>query len=193
MTFVDTIGDIVTQVRAEWDATNLEKPFYLYGHPLEIFNILAEKSKSETFKYSKYPLIALFQDFEEKVNVAETIVENITLVIMMQTSKTYKAPNRYTNTFTPTLQPLYELLIKHIKRSKYVTSEDYQHTKIDRLYWGKSDEFGNGGNIGNDALDAIVISGLNLKVFSCKTLSDYRITEAEDYRVTEANELLILE
>ncbi len=166
MTFVDIIGDIVDNVRAEWDVVNdpVQKPYYLYGHPLEIFNILSEKSKSESFKYSKYPLIALYQDFEENVNTTETIVENITIVIMTETSRTYKAPNRYTNTFTPTLQPLYELLIKYIQRSKYVSSEDYQHTKIDRLYWGKNDEFGNSGNIGNDALDAIVISGLNLRI-----------------------------
>lgn len=192
MTFVDIIGDIVEQVRAEWD--NDSEPYYLYGHPLEIFNILAEKSKSESFKYSKYPLIALYQDFEESVNITETIVENITIVIMTETSRTYKAPNRYTNTFTPTLQPLYELLIKYIKRSTYVSSEDYQHTKIDRLYWGKSDEFGNSGNIGNDALDAIVISNLDLKMIdNCQSLPTYRITEDEYMRVTEDEQLLILE
>jgi len=159
MTFVDIIKDIADKAIAEFGSG-----YYLYGHPLEIFNILSEKSKSETFKYSKYPLIALYQDFEEKTDVNTTTVENITLVIMTETSKTYTAPNRYTNTFTPTLQPLYEALIKHIKRSRYVSSDLYEHTKIDRLYWGKEDEFGNSGNIGNDALDAIVISGLNLRI-----------------------------
>lgn len=134
-----------------------ESPYYLYGHPLEIFNILKEKSKSETFKYSKYPLVALYQDYEENINNTVTTIKGVTIVIMTETSRTYTAPNRFTNTFTPTLHPLYELLIAHIKRSKYLNSADYQHTKIDRMYWGKEDTFGNSGNIGNDALDAIVI------------------------------------
>lgn len=159
MTFVDIIGDIAEKAIAEFGSG-----YYLYGHPLEIFNILAEKSKSETFKYSKYPLIALYQDFEEDVKQYETIVKGITIVIMTETSKTYTAPNRYANTFIPVLQPLYEALIKQIQRSKYVSSDNYMHTKTDRLYWGKSDEFGNSGNIGNDALDAIVIRNLELKL-----------------------------
>ena len=163
MIFVDIIGNIADKAIAEFG-----DGFYLYGHPLEIFNILSEKSKSESFKYSKYPLIALYQDFEEKVNDIDTTVENITIVIMTETSKTYRAPNRYTNTFTPTLHPLYELLIKYIKRSKYVSSENYEHTKFDRLYWGSEDEFGNSGKIGNDALDAVVMTGLSLRIINCK-------------------------
>jgi len=163
MTFVDIIGDIAGKA-----ITNFGSGYYLYGHPLEIFNILSEKSQSETYKYKKYPLIALYQDFEESVNINERVIDNITIVIMTETDSNYTAPNRYTNTFTPTLQPLYEELIKQIKRSNYVSSDDYQHTKIDRLYWGKNDVFGNSGNIGNDALDAIVISNLSLKIIKCK-------------------------
>lgn len=159
MTFVDIIGDIANKAIAEFGSG-----YYLYGHPLEIFNILAEKSKSETYKYSKYPLIALYQDFEEAVSTKETVVKNITIVIMTETSKTYYAPNRYSNTFTPILQPLYEILFEQIKNSRYVSSDIYEHTKIDRLYWGKTDTFGNSGNIGNDALDAIVINDLELRI-----------------------------
>lgn len=169
MIYVDIIADIIADVRAEYDTVNdpVEKPYYLYGHPLEIFNILSEKSKSETFKYSKYPLIALYQDFEETVDNHGIVVSNPTIVIMTETSREYKSPNRYTNTFTPILQPIYELFMKHVKRSKLVSSDDsYKHTKIDRLYWGKEDAFGNSGNIGNDALDAIVITGLELKLIT---------------------------
>lgn len=168
MTFVDIIGDIITDVRAEWDASNLKRPFYLYGHPIEIFNILSKKSRSETYKYDKYPLIALYQDFREDVNDNRTIVNDITIVIMVETDPNFVATSRYSTTFTPVLQPIYELFIKHLKRSKYVASDDsYQHTKIDRLYWGAEDTFGNSGNIGNDALDAVVISGLNLRIIKC--------------------------
>lgn len=166
MTFVDIIGNIVSDVRASYDPSGLEEPYYLYGHPLEIFNVLKLKSGSETYKYSKYPLIVLYQDFKEEVSNVETIVTGFTIVIMTETSTAYLAPDRYTNTFTPVLQPIYELLMTKIKNSKLVSSPDdmYSHDKWDRLYYGKSDEFGNSGNIGNDALDAIVIQNLDLKI-----------------------------
>jgi len=185
MNFVDRIGDVVEQVRLAYDS-EAEEPYYMYGHPLEIFNILSKKSESETFKYSKYPLIALFQDFQEKVNLSGTTVEDVTLVIMTETSPNYNATNRYTNTFTPTLIPIYDLLIKYLKQSNLVVSDDdYEHTKIDRLYWGTGDEFGNSLRIGNDALDAIVVSGLNLRVMDCNEASTVRITEDDRIRITE--------
>jgi hypothetical protein len=160
MTFVDIIKDIADKAIAE-----IGSGYFLYGHPLEIFNTLVEKSQSETFKYSKYPLIALFQDFEEDTNDTRVIVNNVTIVIMTETSRDYKAGERYTNTFTPTLIPLYNEVIRQIKRSRYVFSNNnFQHTKIDRLYYGKEDAFGNSGNIGNDALDAVIIKGLNLQI-----------------------------
>jgi len=112
---------------------------------------------------------------------------------MTKTDPNFKAANRYANTFIPTLQPLYELLIEYIKYSKYVSSDDrYSHTKWDRLYYGKTDTYGNSGNIGNDALDAIVINDLNLNLIDCKELFGYRITEGGKYRLTEGNKLLIL-
>lgn len=168
MEFVDIIGQVVADVRAEWDPSEGKRPFYEYGHPLEIFNILSQKSNSETFKYDKYPLIALFQDFEEDVNNSRTIVNDVTIVIMTETNPNYEAKNRYTNTFKPTLLPIYELFIEKLMYNEYLASDDeYQHTKIDRLYWGVEDTFGNSGNIGNDALDAVVISGINLRKIKC--------------------------
>lgn len=160
MTFVDAIQDVANKAIAEFTSG-----YFMHGHPLEIFNVLVEKSQSEMFKYRKYPLIALFQDFEEERAGDTVTVKGITIVIMTETSRDYLAPNRYSNTFTPVLIPLYNLFIKHLKRSIYVGSQDYKHTKIDRLYYGKNDTFGNSGNIGNDALDAIVIQNLDLQFY----------------------------
>jgi len=195
---VDIFSNIVQDVRDEWDAANDKRPFYEYGHPIEIFNKLSKKSKSENYKYDKYPLIALYQDFQENNDSGRTTVTGLTIVIITQTDVNFEAPNRYTNTFIPTLLPLYELLMKHIRYSKYVSSDDkYAHTKWDRLYYGKSDEYGNSGNIGNDALDAIVINDLSLNLIECRELFKYRLTEGGKYRLTEGkgkagNKLLIL-
>ena len=172
MTFVDRIGDIVTNVRTEWDEVNepVKVPYYLYGHPIEIFNSLSEKDENPTLKTDKYPLIALFQDFEEEIFKSRVTVKNVTIVIMTETEVDYKAANRYTNTFTPTLIPLYDLFIKYLKSSALLTSDDfYRHNKFDRLYWGLGNEQGNTSRLGNDALDAVVISGLNLRILNCNT------------------------
>lgn len=190
--FVDIFGTIVDGVRYDWDSDFLE-PYYLYGHPQDIFGILAEKDTDITFKFQKYPLICLFQDFEEESDDARTTITGITIVIVTETSADYRAKDRYENIYIPTLQPLYESLISHIKKSKYVFNDDlYKHKKIDRLYWGKGDEFGNSGNIGNDKLDAIVISDLTLEIETCKDIYTLRVTEDSSQRVTESGTLRII-
>ena len=189
--FVDIFENIVINVRQKYDDDGNE-PYYMHGHPLEIFNTLSEKSKSETYKYSKYPLIALFQDFEESNDKANRIVENITIAIMMETDPNFIAPTRYGSTFKPVLQPIYELLKTEIEYNRFVTSDNmYNHKKVDRLYWGKEDTFGNSAGIGNDKLDAIVISGLTLGINECNTLPTYRITETGELRITEGNHIRI--
>jgi len=163
------LGTVLTA--ETWKA---KAPYYLYGHPIELFNTLAEKDGNDTFKYQKYPLIFLWLDIDEDVNDYRTIEEDIMIVIVTSTEQNYKALNRTENIFIPILHPLYDDLMKYIKRSMYVTSNEesdnkYHHKKKDKYYWGKEDVFGNMGNIGNDFLDAVVISGLNLELIKCKT------------------------
>jgi len=143
-------------------------PYYDYGHPIEIFKTLTAKDANDTFKYQKYPLIYFLMDFKEKRDIYNVSVEDLTIIIMTETLDTFNALNRYNNTFVPILHPLYELFLKQLYRSNYVQSDDYNHTKIDKLYWGKEDYFGNMANIGNDFLDAVVIDGLNLNLTDCK-------------------------
>ncbi len=164
MRFVDIIGDVVANVRLTFDPINLEKPYFLYGHPIEVFNILAEKSQSEKFKYSKYPLIALYLDYTETHRYTFNAISGITIAILTETKPEFSSKNRYDQTITPVLQPIYDLFMEELKKSRYVYSGDFKHTKINRLYYGKQDVYGNSGNIGNDALDAILITNLNLTI-----------------------------
>lgn len=168
MTFPETIADIVSNVRAEYDPGDGKRPFYAYGHPTEIFNTLSEKIRHSTFKADKYPLITLFLDIEEDVSNRGTVHRDVVFAIITQTDPVVKVNNRYDTNFVPILIPLYELFIKHIKSSKYLLSDQkYKHTKRDRPYWGQGDFFGTGKRIGNDALDAIIISNINLISKNC--------------------------
>lgn len=172
----DVFADIVSKVRLEYDTDNNERPFFYYGHPLEIERELALRDQNNILKFKKYPLIALYMDIEEdkteRIDLEYTI--SPTLLIMHRTVGTYTSEERYTEVFKPKLYPLYNLLIQKISESVYTNVGVYDtlpHTKTDRLYWGSSSAEGNTATGFNDYIDAIQIDlqGLEIfKTFNCQ-------------------------
>lgn len=168
--FVDVFGDIVSNVRSEYDLVSGEKPFYLYGHILDILERLSTKDRSSTLKFKKYPLIALIQDFEEQTEgwskYGYTLPE-IKVIIVAKTLPGYDSTTRYAKTFKPTLYPIYDLLLTKIGESNFidVQTSHIQKSKFDRVYWGREKIFGVDGHVFNDYLDAIEIRFKNLQVF----------------------------
>lgn len=165
---VNVLGDIVANVRAEYDATNNEQPYYLHGHPIEIISTLQEYTQIATLKLKKFPLIALFEDFEasEKEGLYLTKAK-LNVLIITDTLPTYKAAERYTNTFDAVLTPIYDLFIKYClsSRALFTQKRMIPHTKVNHLYWGKNGLYGNDGNVFNDYVDAIEIKGFDFKVY----------------------------
>ena len=170
--WVDVFKDIVTDVRTDTDKPATlasDEPYFMHGHPLEILNTLSEKDRHSTYKFKKYPLIALFQDFTESIgeNMNSQGETSLNIVICTQTSPDYTSEQRYDNVFRTVLYPLYDLLIKHIEASKWFVNVGpglVPHDKTDRLFWGKSGLYGNEGNIFNDNIDAIEIENLSLSM-----------------------------
>jgi hypothetical protein len=172
---VDKFGEVVTAVSAAltpslvaYDSL-ITGVHYLHGHPTEIIETLTQKDKSDTFKFTKYPLVALFQDFPEAHNQQIGIDNEATLHIIIAYSSrpTYKAEERYTLKFKPVIYPIYLELLKQITLNKAFLNYGIQnlgHTKIDRLYWGREGLYGNTGNVFNDFLDCIEIRDLKLKI-----------------------------
>lgn len=158
----EIISDIVANVREEYDTAENEKPYFLHGHPLEIVQILSKKTSSRNFKFKKYPLIALFQDFNESIS-GDIRTASLNIVICTNTKNDYEASERYQDTFLNELYPIFDLFMKHFKRSPYIQTlpGNLSYTKIDRLYWGRTGLYGNEGNIFNDFIDAIEIQNLN--------------------------------
>lgn len=170
MYWVDVIEDIVDLVRADSTKPSVgaDAPYYLYGHPRDVVNQLSMKDKHGTLKFKKFPVIILLQDFDETMGESGLIVSETSLNIIIATSTdpNYISSDRYTNTFKPILYPLYELFIEKIATSNYFLEVEQglvPHTKTDRLFWGT-----NNANTGNDYLDAIEISDLNLKLSKTK-------------------------
>lgn len=170
--WVDIIEDIVDEVRS--DSSNPasgEAPYYLHGHPVDVMNQMTLREKSDQLKFKKWPLIALFQDFEESYGASPLTQSEVSLniIIATNTKADFFAAQRYDQSFRTTLQPLYELFITKLVSSKKFKDlvpgiNNVPHTKIDRLYWGTDSGTGNTSHKFPDYIDAIEIRDLNLKL-----------------------------
>jgi len=161
---VDAVKSVVDKVRTRYDLVNTPKltPYFLHGHISDVIAQLSEKTKSSTYKYQKYPLIILVQDFKETVKNDYLVEVDVTIIIVAESRPDFTASERMTATFKPVLYPLYSLLIEEFEKSKDFHQYEFDHDKTDRMYWGKTGIYGNTGNIANDFLDAIEIENLKL-------------------------------
>ena len=168
--FVDVFGSVVDDVQALYDTIDEEKPYYMYGHILDVLKRLTVKDTDSTEKFKKYPLIVLIQDFEEQSvgrGIFEYELPEIKVVIVTDTDPNYTSDLRYTKTLKPILYPIWWNLLTSIVKSDYfdITSEDdIEKSKFDRVYWGRETIYGVDGSALNDHLDAIEIRFKNLKV-----------------------------
>lgn len=151
---------------------NIEGVHYLHGHPIEIIDTLRQRDKSQSFKFKKYPLVGLFQDFAEvRPGIAGIAYRTrLHFIIAKATRPEYKSDERYANNFKPFLYPIYQELMARIANHKmfmgYLETDGLVHTKIDRLFWGKEGLYANEANIFEDFLDCIEVRDLELNVYS---------------------------
>jgi len=163
MNVKDVISAVVDSMVIEYGLITFD-----HGHPLEVVNTIKQYTESDTMKYSVFPRICLFHDFEEKITFEKQV--SLNLIIVIDTLPEYTAAQRYENSFDPILTPLYDLFLRKLADSPYIgsTENNYlKHTKIDRLFWGKNGLYGNTGNIFNDYIDAIEINNLELIINNC--------------------------
>lgn len=164
MNVKDVISAVVSSMITDYGSNIV----FDHGHPLEIVNTIKQYTESDVLKRDVFPRICLLHDFEEKMTFEKLV--SIDIIIVTDTDKDYTAAERYTNSFDPILTPLYDLFLEKLADSDYtgtVEGNYFKHTKIDRLYWGKSGLYGNSGNIFNDYIDAIEIKSLELIINNC--------------------------
>ena len=142
---------------------------YMHGHPMEINNVLQAWGKKPENSEIKYPLIALFQDFDEERGTNTGIMAEVSLelIITTRTDPKFTADERMCKTFIPILYPLYDQFIQSLSRSGYFLIRNFsqiKHTKTDRMYWGR-----NNNAVFGDYVDAVHIQNLELKIkkFNC--------------------------
>jgi hypothetical protein len=162
-TYIVDLFDSLAKLTATKSGIGL---YYQYGHPLEIIESIQAMAKSRTTEGRRFPLIALFMDFDETKGQRPDVQSEVSLhvVIATSTKPQLKAKQRYDETFRTRLYPIYEAFIQSIQSSGYFTDvqELVPHTKTDRLYWGKTGLYGGAANVFNDFIDAIEITNLKL-------------------------------
>lgn len=164
---VDIIGDIVSRVSAVILADlqtvdpNIENINYQFGPPLEIYETIAEMSQSEQGK--KYPLVALFQPFNQKKGVATGMDSKVPLRLIIARWKnkgTLKAADAYETNFKPILYPVYAEFMYQLSIHGAIADTTWQkipHGYKDWPYWDND-----GKNPLIDEVDIIEISNLEL-------------------------------
>jgi hypothetical protein len=171
---VDEIGTIVSAVDAVTFDVLGKHINYMYGHFTEIVSRLQQLSNSPDVKdkKSKFPLVALITDFaEEHGSMPGVSLEaELHIIIANISDPEWIAQKRYEENFKPVLYPIYQELLRQIASPSQKTvfvddAELIQHTKIDRLYWGREGLYGNTQNIMNDFVDAIEIKNLKIKFY----------------------------
>jgi len=171
---VDEIRKVVEKVSIEMLETlqaidpNISGVHYEHGHPIEIIETLREKDKTNKFKFDRYPLIGLFEDFPENEDVGIGLQSEVTLhiIIAMVTKPEYKATVRYERNFKPILLPIYASFKKHLVKSKAFrfAGSKPKGLKINRLYWGREGLLKNESNIFEDWIDCIEVKKIQIKV-----------------------------
>lgn len=160
----DVIKDVVSEVKS-----SLELPVltFMYGTITELISDLDSMSGTPESAREKYPLVWMPMDVTEKYTDNDFVYDvTLRLIICSATNNTYTTAERYAQNFTPTLQPIYEELLRQLTLNPYLyVKSDTQipHSKTDRVHWGKTALISSDGQ-GIDYVDAIEIENLTLKV-----------------------------
>jgi len=171
---VDEMRKVVEQVSAILTPTlqsidsNITGVHYDHGHPIEIIETLREKDGSNNFRFKKYPLVALFQDFPEdgSSDIGIASVVSLHVMIVMTTQPQYKASQRIEKNFKPVLYPIFQEFKKALYKSRafQMKGPKLDCRKFDRLYWGREGLMKNETNLFNDWIDGIELRNIKLRV-----------------------------
>ncbi len=109
---------------------------YQFGSAAEIRETLIQQDYSTTDKFLKYPLIACITPFTEQRGLPggyHSKIINPKIGIAYHTDKGWKAGERYSNSFTNIILPLYDALIDALLQTGYFVAITERDFKIKRL------------------------------------------------------------
>lgn len=149
------------QAKRDW----IEQVNFEVGTAAEITEMLALKSQQPTLEPKRFPLIGLFIPIIESRGRQFDIygVENVRIVIAVNTPPGIRTPERLEDNFKPILYPIYLEFMNQLyldKRTIARTSGDFEHTKTDWPYYDTEEK----ANAFGTYIDAIEIRNLQLNI-----------------------------
>lgn len=139
---------------------------------IELIKRLEAEDNSTTHRSTKYPLVALIRNFDEKYTSENQNMEvSLTIVIVTQSTPTKLSEDRDADSYVPVLRPIYAELMEVIKDSTYIDgyyNRYPSHTKSESYQLGTETPQGNSKHLLPDCVDAIIIEDLKLSVIPDK-------------------------
>lgn len=135
---------------------------------MELVARLEADSKHPDYRESRYPLIALIRNFDEKIKDNSSLNSvSLNLIIVCRSEKTMKSELREQQNYIPILRPIYAEFMECIKTSNYFNN--YMelmptHTKTESFMLGTEGNKGNTNYALPDVVDGIIITNLELDV-----------------------------
>lgn len=149
---------------AEYSATSYKAnaPYYIHEKEVKLANVLTEKTKQETYRWQKYPLITLIHPYTDKrdSNLYGYITSPLVHIITNTNSNDW-SDDRYNTNFEPVLFPLYKSFIEQLAAHNKISGnrpQHIEHEKTDLLYID--------GNPFPDKMDGITIKLNDLKILT---------------------------
>lgn len=171
ITLKDRFGNAAAAVEAELLASlqvvnpKITRIHFQYGHPLTVLRELTKLTKPLDAQYTRFPLIAVFEDIVPQGIGKGLSVITPKVIIANPTKKEYSREDREQLNFGPILRPIAEAWMAQLKGTgMFWYSYTETGSMIERPFWGREGLYGNTANIFNDELDCIEISGLALTV-----------------------------
>ena len=150
------IVDVIKEVVESMDISNIESidnVRYTFGH---IKDIITDTKKYVKKHQNFPPTIALFQDLEEIIVNNYVSVDDVHIMLFVNSKQEYSSNERYEKRYNPLLTLLNKSFINSLE--KKVNIRDLK--KIDRISWGTS-------TFGDSYVDAIeLILDLNIYKFN---------------------------
>jgi hypothetical protein len=93
---------------------------FLEGSGAEIAEIVSEKAKSNDYRYTNYPLLALIKDGLKFSEPGNTEVDGIELWLFAPSTLTMRTDLRISTILEPTLIPYFELFRTELENHKFI-------------------------------------------------------------------------
>lgn len=161
------VDKAVSKVQAELTANNNGEPvdhWFVHGTPQHIVERLVQRASDPINKNKRFPLIALVHNYRQDFNSQTYYSEaQITLWIINLSKPDVRYEDRYSGNFLQVLYPIWQSIIKQLRRSGYVeSSQGIQHSTIERPNWGLFSKSNQASELG-ELIDGIEVE-LNIKL-----------------------------